>query len=46
MTIILELTCEEALACAIALDNKRKPIKWQRQALAKIDKALKLGKTE
>ena len=37
--LIIKLSREEALACAIAL-SKEKPYKWQQQALAKVDKAL------
>jgi len=35
----LNLSREEALACCIAL-AKEKPYKWQKQALAKLDKAM------
>lgn len=34
----VQLSREEALACAIAL-GKEKPNRWQRQALDKIEKA-------
>ena len=39
-TITIRLLREEALACAIALGREKKPYRWQKQALAKIDKRL------
>ncbi len=34
------LSREETLVCQIALERERKPYRWQRQALAKLDKAM------
>jgi len=38
--VIIRFNREEALACAIALAKEKKPYGWQRDALAKVDKAL------
>lgn len=37
--VIVVFNREEALACVIALENVKKPYGWQKDALAKLDKA-------
>ena len=42
--VIVNFVREEALACAIALAKEKKPYGWQRNALAKVDRALKVSR--
>jgi len=39
-SIVIKLSREEALACAIALAKEKNPYSWQQDALIKVDKAL------
>ena len=41
MQLKIKLSREEALACLIALDKERKPYRWQRQAISKIERAMR-----
>jgi len=40
--VVVEFNREESLVCVIALEGVKKPYKWQKDALAKLNKARKV----